>query len=67
MMLSLLLVASCAREPITVTSCPPFPWPGDKVIDVLEEQGKARADVGHWITDLFKHGAECDELNGQAD
>ncbi len=66
MMLSLLL-ASCAREPTIVTSCPPFPWPADTVIDVLEEQGKAKADVGHWITDVLKHGAECDELNAGAD
>lgn len=64
MMLSLLLVASCAREPIIVTSCPPFPWPSEAVtLDKLVTLGKASQNVSVWLTDVFKHGAECDALN----
>ncbi len=65
-MLSLLLVASCAaREPITVTSCPPPPWPETSVIDHMQEQ-KGTA-TGVWFKNTIKHFAECDELNAEAD
>ena len=65
-MLSLLLVASCQSQTITLTSCPVFTWPNKVAYEGIAQLGATNADFAEWFTDIARHGVICDDLNKAA-
>jgi hypothetical protein len=63
MMLSLLLIGSCTATPVTIASCPPFPWPTQEFNDFVKVGGEKSVGIQTYYIALIKHGTECDELN----
>lgn len=63
MMLLPLLLVGCVSQPVVMTSCPPPPWPSEKVVTYVKTELR-ETPVADWFVSVMRHIVECDELNG---
>ena len=65
--ISSLLLTGCvgSLESWTNSSCPPFPYPSENVIDKLEEQAQSDEEFADWLGRITAHGEKIDVCRGE--